>query len=335
MKKIIMITFLALLIIMGGCSQSNTSPSSADVSKTEQKSDFPKKPIQLIVPYAAGSSTEMIARVLAAGAEKYLPNNGSIAIVNKPGGAGTIGSTEVLNAKPDGYTIGMLTVSQLSIQPLFGNTTYTHDSFQPIIKATVVPQFLTVKSDAPWKNFDEWLNYVKQNPDDFTYATVGAGSTVHISMEALNAAANVKTKAVHFQGGGETVTAVLGNHVKGASLLPQTAKEYVKSGDFRILANLGSYKPEEYQDIPLASEKGIDAAVDVFTGVVGPKGLPENEMSIIHDAFKKALEDPKVQEELKNIDVDYSYGGPEEFQKEITESYEKYGEILRGINLIK
>lgn len=109
----------------------------------------------------------------------------------------------------------------------------------------------------------------------------------------------------------------------------------MKNGDFRILVNLGSYKPEEYQDIPLAKEKGIDAAVDVYTGLIGPKGLPEKEMNIIHDAFKKALEDPEIQKELKNIDVDAAYAGPEEFQKEISESYEKYGDILRGINMIK
>lgn len=328
-----MLSMLILSLILGGCSQ--TQKASSENNEGQANSGFPKKPIQLIVPYAAGSSTEMIARVLAKGAEKYIPNGQSIVVVNKPGGAATIGATEVHGAKPDGYTLGMLTVSQLSLQPLFGKTVFTHDSFQPILQATVVPQFLTVKSDAPWKTFDEWLEYVKKNPGKFTYATVGAGSTVHISMEALNAAANVKTKAVHFESGGETVTAVLGGHTQGASLLPQTAKEYVKSGDFRILANLGSYKPEAYQDIPLLKEKGLDAEVDVFTGVVAPKGLPQDVQNVIHDAFKQALDDPSVQEQLKEIDVDPKYAGPEEFQKEITDSYNEYGKILKNIGLVE
>ncbi|OLN22107.1 hypothetical protein BTO30_11485 [Domibacillus antri] len=333
MKKLVMLSLLILSLILGGCSQTQTA--SSENNEGQANSDFPKKPIQLIVPYASGSSTEMIARVLAKGAEKYIPNGQSVVVVNKPGGAATIGATEVHGAKPDGYTLGMLTVSQLSLQPLFGKTVFTHDSFQPILKATVVPQFLTVKSDAPWKTFEEWLEYVKKNPNKFTYATVGAGSTVHISMEALNAAANIKTKAVHFESGGETVTAVLGGHTQGASLLPQTAKEYVKSGDFRILANLGSYKPEGHEDIPLLKEKGLDAEVDVFTGVVAPKGLPKDIQKVIHDAFKQALEDPEVQKQLKEIDVDPKYAGPEEFQKEITESYNEYGEILKNIGLIQ
>jgi tripartite-type tricarboxylate transporter receptor subunit TctC len=337
MKKITMLTMLTFSVFIGGCAQSTQDKDSA-ASTTEAKqvkSDFPKKPIEMIVPYAPGSSTEMIARIVAKAAESHLPNKQSIVIVNKPGGAGTIGTTEVFRANPDGYKIGMITVNQVSIQPHLGKTLYSHDGFQPIMKATNVPQLLAVKADAPWKTFDEWMDYVKKNPGKFTYATPGAGATTHISLEAINAAAGVQTKAVHFESGGQQLNAVLGGHVQGASVPPQQVKEYIKSGDLRILANLGSYKPEAYKDVPLLKEKGVDAAVDIYTGVIAPKGLPKEELDILHTAFKKAIEDPAVQEQLKKLDVDPYYSGPEDFQKEITESYTKYGGILKNIGLVK
>ena len=340
MKKLAMLSMLVLSLVIGGCSQTNqaTESGSSTVTPKQQektKSDFPAKPIELLVPYAAGSSTEMLARVLAEGAEKYLPNHQSIVVQNKPGGAGTIAATEIYQAKPDGYKIGIVASTQLSIMPHFGKTIYTHDSFRPIIETTVVPSYLAVKSDSPWKTFEEWLDYVKKNPGKFTHAEVGSGSAIHVSFEALNFAAGVETKAVHFESGAQQVNALLGGHVLGANLLPQTAKPYVDSGDIRLLMGLGSVKSESFQDVPLLTEKGIDVAFDIYNGIIAPKGLPTDVQEILHSAFKQALEDPEVIEQINKLQANISYAGPEEFQKVISDSYNENGEVLKKLGLVK
>src|SRR3954468_20412469 len=120
MKKIVSLIVLVCMLAITGCSQS--------VTKGEEKSDYPNKPIRMIVPYAAGGPTDLAARVIAAQMSTYLPNGQSVVVENKPGGAATIGITEVFKSNPDGYTIAMTTMGANSIQPNFGKTVYKHDS---------------------------------------------------------------------------------------------------------------------------------------------------------------------------------------------------------------
>lgn len=341
MKKLLAILAAAILVVFAvGCSQnapqSNDNNQNAAGDKGGQaKVDYPTKPIEIIVPYAPGGGTDTAARILATAVSKYLPNNQTVVVVNKPGGAATIGITEVFNAKPDGYKIGMTTTGATSIQPHYGKTAYSHDSFQAVIRVLSTPQVLVVRSDAPWKTFDEWLEYVKANPNKFTYGTAGAGHTAHLAMEALNMAAGIKTKHVPFDGAGPAVTALVGGHVDGAAVQVQEAKAQIDAGKIRALINLGSNKVEAYKDVPLAKEKGYDVQVDVYTGIIAPKDTPKEIVTILHDAFKKALEDPSVIEQFKKLGVEPAYAGPEEFQKDITDSFNRNGEIMKKVGLIK
>lgn len=330
MKKILMLSMLIFALVLGGCSSSDSS-----IAKDKPKGEFPTKPIEMIVPFAAGGSTDAAARALASVVNKYMPNGQSVVVVNKSGGAGTIGLAEVLNAKPDGYKIGLTAAGPISIQPHYGQAPYTHDSFQTIMRVTAVPQVLVVQSDAPWKTFEEWLDYVKQNPGKFTYSTAGTGGPPHIAMEALNTAAGIQTKNVPFDGGAPAVTALLGGHVHGAVVQPQEAIAHIDSGALRALVNVGESKIESFKDTPLLKEKGIDVAVDVFNGIIAPKGLPQEELDILHDAFKKALEDPAVIEQYNKLGIQPAYAGPEDFQKTITDSFNTNGDVMKKIGLIQ
>lgn len=339
MKKMVLFFLLVFSLIIAGCSQSGNQASSSQTSSKpspEAKSDFPKKPIQLIVSFTAGGGPDTVARILAEGVKKHLPNGQSVVVVNKPGGAATIGLTEVFTAKPDGYTIGITPTAPISIQPHFGKTPYSHDSFQPIMRVISEPSVLYVKSDAPWKTYEDWVEYVKQNPGEFTYSTSGVGSNPHITMESINSALGIQTTAVPYDGGAQMMTALLGDHVQGTLVLPTTAKPHIESGAIRPLFNAGKTKIEEYTDTPmLKDDKGVDVASDITTGLVAPKGIPQDVLTILHDAFKKALEDPEVVEQIRKTGVEPSYGGPEEYQQDITESYNFNGEILKNIGLVK
>lgn len=327
MKKISLYLVLVAMIILSACSKSTGN---AAVNKTNV--DFPTKPIEIIVPYDAGGGTDMAARALASKVSEYLPNKQAVVVVNKPGGGGTVGNTQVLHAKPDGYTLLMTSTGALSIQPNYGKATYSHDSFAPIMRVLSNPQAIIVKADAPWKTYDEWLAYMKKNPGEFTYGTAGTGLTGHIAMEALSMDEKIKARHVPFDGAGPALTALLGGHVQGVVVQAQNPRALVESGEVRPLINIGSNKEEGFDGFPWVSEK---ASLDVYHGLLAPKDTPKEVLDILHDAFKKALEDPAVIDQINKGGAHPAYAGPEDFQKEITESYEKSRDVLQKVGLIK
>lgn len=335
-KRVFSIIIIIGLIILtvAGCVQKNDATAINEKKEsTAQKIDFPTKPINIIVPYSAGGSTDMVGRGLTSVISKYLPNGQSAVIINKPGGSGAVGITELFTSKPDGYTLALTTSGITSIGPNYGNTNFTHDSFQAIMRITSSPQVLFVKSDAPWKTFDEWKEYVSKNPGKFSYGTGGAAP--RIAMETLTDALGVETKYIPFQGAGPTVAAVLGGHVDGAVLQTQEVKSQLEDGSIRALVNLGSEKNDAIKDLPLLKEVGIDVAQDVYTGLIAPKGTPDEVLTILHDAFKQALEDSDMVDQLNKMGATASYAGPEDFQKIITKDYKVSGEIMKKIGLIQ
>ncbi|MDR7076064.1 tripartite-type tricarboxylate transporter receptor subunit TctC [Neobacillus niacini] len=334
MKRLIMLFVLSFTLIAGGCSQATQQ--SGDSKPAEQpKSDFPNKPIEIIVPLGSGGSSDLLARVMADAVQKYLPNNQPVVVVNKPGGAGAIGSTEVFQAKPDGYKLLFTSSAIISTTPHFGKTIYTHDSFQPIMKMAANPLLFVVKADAPWKTYEEWVDYAKNNPDKFSYATTAVGGLYQISMEGLKAATGIKSKIVPFEKGSEEINALLGGHVPGGILNNVEVKPHLESKALRVLLNMGNRKQDWYKDAPTAKEKGIEVLGELSSGLLAPKGVPQDVLDILHDSFKKAYEDPAVVEQLNKMGMVTTYAGPEEFQKELTDSFNKSGVILKQIGLIK
>src|SRR5699024_1564210 len=258
---------------------------------------------------------DVAARTIASVVEKHLPNNQTLTITNKKGGGGAVGLTDVYNAKPDGYTIGLASAGSISYQPLYENTSYESDSFSTIALINTVPQYFVVKSDSEWNNFDDWLSFVKENPNDFKYGTAGAGIPSHVAMEALSYQEDLDITNVPFEGAGPTVTDLLGNHIDGAVVQPTDVKSHIKSGDLKVLANFGEteMKDEEFKDVPRLTDKDIDVAVDVFAGFLGPEDLPDEVVDILSEAFEKSIEDPELIEKFEKIGIIPAYMGPEEF----------------------
>lgn len=318
--RLLLFILMSLSLLLGGCSQS-AQPSGA--------ANFPEKPIQLIVPTPAGGSTDTIARVFAKVVPKYLPNGQSVVVVNKPGGSNTIGVSEVYKSKPDGYTLGFIPSSTITSEPHFGNTPYTHYSFQTVMRVYRQDGFLYVKADAPWKNFEEWMAYVKQNPQQFKVATVAGAKGL---LERLNHDAGIQMKIVPFDGFAPAVTGLLGGHVQGTVAIPSAVKSQLESGEIRPLFTSSGTSAG---DIPTLKEKGFSIEENKLSGIIAPKGLPQEELTILHDAFKKAIEDLEVIKQFKNLSLEPYYGSPEEFQKDLTNNFTIDGETLRLTGLIK
>jgi tripartite-type tricarboxylate transporter receptor subunit TctC len=327
LKKLAVVGFAAMLA--AGCSNSKAS--------TDEKSaaSFPERDIEIIVPYAPGGTTDTASRALSSVISEYLPNDYNVNVVNKEGGAGVIGTTEVFNAKADGYKIGMTTVGPMTIKPHTDNTAYSPETVKPIMQVVATPNVLVVKKDAPWQTYEEWLEYVKANPGKFTYSTTGAGLTQHITMEAFSAETGAELKHVPYEGGAPALAALLGGHVQGAVIQTVEAMPQIESGEIRALVNTGSFKSEGLEDVPLLTEKGVDVASDVWTGLIAPPDTPEDVVKVLHDSFKKALEDQKVIDTFAKLGVEPSYASPEEFAEIMKRDYDLNEEVLKAAGIIK
>jgi tripartite-type tricarboxylate transporter receptor subunit TctC len=340
MKKIIMLCMLVFLIVLGGCSQSAqpTKSKEVDAAKGEEKEakiEYPTKPIEVLIPFAPGGSTDIGARILEKYLPKYLPN-AQLVIVNKPGGSGSIAITDLFNAKPDGYTLAMSTHRAISMQPLYGNVPYKHDSFQPIAKAFGNQQVMVVKADAPWDTFEEWLDYVKKNPGKFSYGVAGGiGSGAHLPIAELEEMAGFEAKAVPFEGTPPAITGVLGGHVQGTVCMPSDAKALIESGELKALFNVAAVTTPYLPDVPTLVSKGYDIKYDSNTSLFAPPGTPEEIVTMLTEAIKKTMEDPEVIEEFNKVNLQMQYAPPKKVQEEVNEENVRFAKILKKLNLIK
>lgn len=329
MKKLFLLWTIMIVVILAGCSNEKSDSSEANAA------DYPTKVIEIIVPFAAGGSTDIGARILEKNLPKYL-KGAQFVIVNKEGGGGTIGMSELSNAKPDGYTLAISTHSSAALQPLFGKTKYDYDSFFPIAKIFENQQILVVKADSKWKSFDEWITYVKENPNKFTYGVAGGiGSGSHLPMVELEEQADIKMKAVPFEGTPPAITAVLGGHVDGAVLQPSDAKALIDSGDFRAIFNAASVPVPYYPEIPLLKDEGYDIVHDSNTSLFAPLNTPKEIIYKVELAIQKTLEDPKVIKEFEKANLQVRFTSGTAVKKELSVESEKNKKIVDSLGLGK
>jgi len=288
--------------------------------------EFPTKEVQIIIPYSAGGATDLIFRALAATTGKYLGK--AVVVVNRPGGGGAVGVTEVAQAKPDGYTL-LSAITPLTILPHRVTTAFTYKSFDPVINVVKDPGMFLVKSDSPWKSLKEFLDYAKKNPGMITVGNSGAGGGVHLIALAFETTAGVKFNHIPFAGGGPSVTALLGGHINAVSVSPPEGIEHVKAEKLRIIALFAEKRFELFPDVPTVKEQGIDFVMGQWRGLAAPKGTPPDAIKKLHDAFKKGMDDPVFIKNAKDMVVNLSYLGPEDFGKLMAHDDEFYSKLVK------
>ncbi|MFH1057609.1 MAG: tripartite tricarboxylate transporter substrate binding protein [Pseudomonadota bacterium] len=261
--------------------------------------DFPSKPITLIVPWAAGGSTDTCMRVLADNAQKHLGQ--PVVVENKPGGGGTVGpATMVATAKPDGYTLSQIPMGVFRLPHTMKTTWDPLTDFTWVIQLTGYTYGIVVKQDAPWKTLKELLDYAKANPGKVTYATPGVGVMQHVTMEKLAQKEGIKWVHVPQKGGIEVITATMGGHVMVGAETSGWAPQ-VASGDLRLLAIWTAERSNKWPDVPTLKELGYGIVASSPFGIAGPKGMDPKVVAILHDAFKKAMDEPAFQKVLNDF----------------------------------
>jgi tripartite-type tricarboxylate transporter receptor subunit TctC len=286
-----------------------------------------------VVPWPAGGSTDVVMRTIAGAASKHLGQ--PIIIDNKPGASGTLGpAIMAANAKPDGYTIAQMPITVMRL-PLMQKTTWDAvNDFTYIAHLTGYTFGITTKADGEFKTWQEVVAFAKANPGKVTYATPGAGTSLHIGMEQIAAAAGIQMTHVPFKGGAETNAAVLGGHT---TLQADTTgwQPLVDGGQLRLLAIWTSVRSKNWPDTPTLKELGYPFVFDSPFGVAGPKGMDAAIVAKLHDAFKMAVEDQGVIATMAKYDMVPRYMDTATYRRFVDEIISSEKAALEKIGLAK
>jgi tripartite-type tricarboxylate transporter receptor subunit TctC len=293
------------------------------------QSTYPSRPIKLISPWTAGGTSDIVIRAFAASAAKFL--GGTIIVENRGGAGGTLGAVELVNARPDGYTLSQLALSVLSVPHM------QKVQFDPLKDITYIARVsaytngLVVRADSPIKSVKDLIDYAKANPGKFTYASSGVGSSPHLSVEELAFRAGVEFQHIPYKADSESLQALLGGSVMGISGSTSWGPQ-VDAGTMRLLATYGSKRTKRWPNSPTLLELGY-AVPDTPFGFGGPKGMDPAIVARLEEAFRQALTDPAVLAVLDRSDMPATFMNSAEYTKSSFEMFEAQRVMITRMGL--
>jgi tripartite-type tricarboxylate transporter receptor subunit TctC len=268
---------------------------------TAQAQSFPTRPITLLIGFPAGGTTDIAVRAIAEAASKALGQ--PVVVDNKAGGGGTVAiSTMAATARPDGYTISIIPSNAFRLPHMQATTYDPLKDFSYIANLSGYTFGVTVKANAPYKTFNDLVEFARANPGKLVYGTPGAGTSLHIGMEQIAQKYGVKFTHVPFRGTAETNAAVLGGHIV-AQVDASGWRPLVQSGDLRLLVVWTADRLKSFPDVPTLTETGFPLVVNSPFGIAGPKNMDPAVMKRLEDAFRKAMEDQGVRDTLARYDM--------------------------------
>lgn len=286
---------------------------------------FPEKEITLIIQAAPGGVSDAVGRTMAASAEKIL--GVPIVPTNITGAAGAIAMGELKESPPDGYTIGYVPV-ELAMVKALGYADISPEDFDLIMRVNIVPAALTVRADAPYQTFEEFVEYAKEHPGEILVGTSGTGSIWHIAGLALEEAIGAKFTYVPFDGAAPSVAALMGGHIHAVTCSPTEVLSGVEGGDLKILAVLGEKRSPLFPEVPTAQELGFDINVMAWGGFALPKGTPEEVYDTIASAFWEALETETFQKIMEERGIEVSPLDGPAFREFAMQQFEMYMDLI-------
>jgi tripartite-type tricarboxylate transporter receptor subunit TctC len=291
---------------------------------------WPEKPINLIIPYAAGGSTDLVGRSLQQGLEKEL--GGKILVKNIGGAAGTLGSAAVAKAKPDGYTIGLLTITPMHLIPHLRSLPYGRDSWTLIASISDTARALMVNKDSKYETFDDFVKDAKENPGKITYGTTGVGSGSHVAVLAMEDAMGIKLHHIPDNSGAMVMKNML-------SKVTDSAVDnviYMERYDAKSLLLFSNEKSSLFGDIPTTSEYNIKAPpTSGWTAVFGPKGIPKEVVDKLVAALRKVVNSDYMKEIAQKSKFEIKFRSGKEFEDFFYNGYDDLGGVLQKAGLKK
>jgi tripartite-type tricarboxylate transporter receptor subunit TctC len=293
---------------------------------------YPEKPVTLICGFPGGP-IDTTARAITLAAKNYFPK--PMVVVTRPGATGSIAVAEVVRAKPDGYTLGIVPVAPLTVVPHISKVPYgSPDDYTPIINLVRIAVSMSVRTDAPWKTLEELIAEARVKPGKIRAGmAAGLGSIYHLDLEHFKALAKIDLTVVPFASSAESVAALLGGHV-GVDIegLPQILPQ-VQAGKARVLGVFEDKRNPLLPNVPTFKEKGYDITLGAYYLILGPKGLPPQILATVHDSLKKAMEDPIFTKPMQESGFTISYEGPEDIKNRLMRDYEQCKKLVETLNL--
>ncbi len=298
-----------------------------------QSTTFPDKPITLIVPWPPGGSTDRHFRVLGQIASEELGQQ--IIIENKPGAGGTLGpGSMALSAQPDGYTLAQYPMGMLRM-PFMQKTQWDPiKDFTFVIGLTGYTFGFTVRADSPYKTFTDYIEAARKQPGMINYGHTGVGTSPHLLMEEVAYNAKVKLADIPYKGNADLMQSLMGGHVMAQSDATGWDK-FVDSGDMRLLVTFGEKRTKRWPDVPTASDLGYGVVSTSPYGLVGPKGMDPAVVKVLHDAFKKALDDPRHVQLMEQLNQEVWYRNSQDYEAWARETLDKQKALLTRLGLAK
>ncbi|MBI3371662.1 MAG: tripartite tricarboxylate transporter substrate binding protein [Betaproteobacteria bacterium] len=293
---------------------------------------FPTRPVTLLVTFPAGGPTDIAGRALAEATSRYLGQ--PVIVENRPGAGGTLGAAALVYARPDGYLVSMIP-STVFRTPHMENVAF--DPLKDIRYVMGVSGYVfavVVRADAPWRTFAELAAHVKENPEKLSYGSHGIGSTVHVIMEELAAAQGWKLIHVPYKGSADMMTSLLGGHINVA-LDSTGAVPHVAGGKARVLAVYTETRAAVWPEVPTLKELGYNVATTSPYGIGVPAATEPRIVKILHDAFKKGLEDPGHLNTLERYNQTVWYRSSEDYDRFAREQFEWERKALARLGLAR
>jgi len=296
------------------------------------QSGFPNRPIRLIVPWPPGGSTDGQLRALADVATRHLGQ--PVIIENRGGAAGTLGAqTMAQEARGDGHLVGQLPITVFRYPLMQSRPAWDPlRDFTYIIHLTGYLFGVVVRADSPWQTWEQFLDHAKANPGKVAYGSPGVGTTLHITMERIAAERGIEFLHVPFRGGADNAQSLLGGQTQAMADSTSWAP-LVDGGQFRLLVTWGAERAKRYPNVPTLRQAGIDIVSASPYGVGGPKNMDPGVVRALHDAFKKALEDPAHLAVLERFDMPAMYMNSDDYRASVVRIIEEEGAIIRRLNL--
>ena len=298
---------------------------------------YPTKPVTMIVAYAAGGSTDILARITAKYLEAELKQ--PFVVVNKPGAAGSVGFTSIAKAAPDGYTIGLVNLSGVIVNPIVQPDVvrYRITDFVGIANVVTDPGIFCVKADSPVKTLEDLVAAAKADPGKLAISHEGAGSGDHLGVMEFSNKAGIELNPVPFEGDAPAKAALLGGHIDVLAVNVSEVAEMVNAGQLRALAVQNAKRSPELPDVPTFSELGYPTVMQgtASRGFAAPKGIPAEALEALANAMKKIVASPEYRSELKNLNMPIDFIPAEEFTALLLEQDKLWSELWKTDPWIK